>query len=170
MWKRLKDESWQWKIHVVDEDMLHDLEQDLLQRENDEYPIFVAEPCNRTGIDLPGITMIDRRWRCVEIDGLKFEVPCQDWESILAMVRLADRRQFSNGREYYKINGRFHCVVLTPEQRKALIAGMEEQREEAVREGEEDDAVFAELIAQINKDVLRVVSWRAEATKKKGTN
>lgn len=173
MWKRLHDETWSWKGHIVHDDLIDALEQELDSRSVAEglSPVFTRETQTGTGIDLPGMIWTGRSYRSLDVEGLKFTVPSQDWSSILAQLKLAACREFADGTAYYKIHSRFHCIVFSQAQRDAVVAGMEAQLEEAEAEADHDNQRFAEAVRKMNEDKIVVVSARAEAIDgKKGAN
>lgn len=165
-WYVLRDENHKWKPHVVPADLANNLEIDLDVR-TDGYPrpIWVREPVTEHGMDVGGMCMVDRTVRSVQLDGLKFEVPSQDWEAILDYFRRLKVRHFGEGPdlEYVKAHDRFWCTVLTPAQRDELVRGMEAQRDEADREARADNDEFLRRVDEANRGKTRVLSDRAEA-------
>jgi len=174
-WKWLQDETHIWKAHVVSANLIPDLELELLERAETEAkeqgtPIFttLSVKDNVVGLDLPGMIMKDRSIRTVDIDGLTLEMPSQDWESLLAEVKLLQKRVFASGLGYYKIHAHFYCLVLTPEQRNIMIKAMEAQLAEAAVEGEADDKRFADGLRKLNEELAekggaQIISARALA-------
>lgn len=169
-WRILADQAWYWKGHFVPAALLADLEADLNQRaaemgphtDGPEKPIFqINTPGPEDGIfiDLPGMVSTKRRIREVVVHGLRVAVPSQDWTTILSEAKLAKERVFASGAKYYKLHARFWALVLTPEQRRDLIAGMEAQLPDAEREGEEDNQALAGAL----KDLPGVKCARADA-------
>ncbi len=188
-WRILYDNNHYWKGHYVSRDLLAELQDELEKRAADKGPLHdhgitvegpdlqvkEVEPDNGFFIDNPGMVRTDRRYREVMLDdGLVFTVPCQDWTSILSVLKLSQERTFPGGQKYHKIHARFWCLVVTPEQRQALIQGMETQLVDAEREGTEDDEAFASGLKRINDKAGRmaVFSPRAEAinARKPGQN
>lgn len=159
-WLRVVDENWVWKPHLVSERVVKLLKQDFLVREK-RAPKLRKSVQETVMVDLPGMIWTGRTYRHVDVDGLKFQVPSQDWASILFELKLLPRRAFANGVAYYKLHQRFFAIVLTAEQHAALVQGMEAQLEAAEVEAEHDNKRFCEAIAEINKDGTKVVSMRA---------
>lgn len=175
-WRILHDKVHYWKGHFVPTEILGKLEEELTARAaaaphqegRPSGPQFeVAEPGPDDGffLDVPGAYMIGRRHREVVLDGFRVVVPSQDWSSILADVKLAPERRFSDGTSYYKLHGLAWCLVLTAPLRELLVAGMEAQLADADREGDEDDKEFARRVNALNSKYGEKVllSKRAEA-------
>lgn len=102
-------------------------------------------------MDLPGMCMIDRPWEDLMIGDFKFSIPSQDFECILSELERVVVRRFSNGQEYFKIHGNYHCLVLTPTQRNSLLQIMHEMLDDVRRRAEEADEEISRRIAWINK-------------------
>jgi hypothetical protein len=190
-WIWLSERSHLWKGHQVCKDLANDVEADLASRMSEiteskdpdvqEYirqvgatPIFTQEPRD-VGWFEPhwGMALQNRATRQADCgDGLKLEVPSQDWFDTLALVKLLKVRALASGRDYYKLHARHWCVVLTPIQRQAMIASMEAQLAEAEVEAERDNQRFLEGIKQINEQAGRevVVSQRAVAIEQAQAN
>lgn len=145
-WYVLRDENHNWKTHVVPADLANNLEIDLDVRTDagNPRPIWVREPVSEHGMDVGGMCMVDRTVRSVQLDGLRFEVPSQDWEAILDYIKRLKVRHFGEGPEleYVKAHDQHWCTVLTPAQRDELFRGMEAQRDEADREAQSDNDRF----------------------------
>lgn len=170
-WIVLKDPTWTWKAHVVPEQLAEGIRRDFSERHPDVVAIagnLQSLPLEggETWWDMPGMIWTGRTYRSVEVDGLKLVVPSQDWASAIFELKLREPRTCPTGEKYVKLHHwAAHCVVLTPEQRDALVRAMEAQLGEAEREAEFDDREFARRIDEINRDGVRVVSARAEAIK-----
>jgi hypothetical protein len=168
-WKALVDASYQWKPHVGLDYLLDGVEQDLQDRDTGHEPNLHKEnlPTHKTAgrneihMDLPGMLMLNRKVREVEVDGLFICMPSQDWTNLLARFKLEKVRRFSDGTEYYKIHDRYYCLVLTVGQRNSLVAQMEAQKADADAEGEEDDRRFVEALDKVEG----VISAKAEKIK-----
>lgn len=176
----MRDESWQWKGHVVPAELVEALKAELNQRADEiKDPVqFVTEdlgPDDEVHFDVPGMCLTERALRIVEgLGGLKLQVPSQDWDSILYEIQLLEQRTFPSGEPYYKLRGWRFCIVFTPEQRAAAIASMEAQKDAAAAEGEADDQRFADGIRKINEEAGHTVVVSAKAVAidnpKKGSN
>lgn len=179
-WRWVKDDSHKWKGHVVADSLEVQLIDDLVQRVNEgEAPDFTTEPIADCFMDLPGMVWMGRTIMTVEVEGLKVEIPAQDWAIILDELKLREERTFagSSATPYYKYHGWRWCLVLTPAQRRAMIQGMEAKLEEAQIVGDSDNRRFQEGINAINDKLGRkgVVVARVEAMNeadkgKKGSN
>ncbi len=164
MWQILRDETFSWKSHVVHEDLVDDLEMELIDRDNSLSPVFVTEPTESDFIDLPGMCMVDRAVRSVQLtSGLTVKVPSQDWASIIADIRFTKLRWFASGKGYYKLHAPWHCLVLSPDDREELIMKMEAQVEEARLEADVDNERFLRGIRAIQARGVGVASARADA-------
>lgn len=191
-WKKLTDKNHVWKTHVAPADLVPFIQHELEERwkrdlesgaaPNElglapEAPEFITEKISSSGMDSGGMCMQTRAIRHIDIDGLEFSVPSQDWTNILSSIRLETSRRFSSGVEYYKIHSLYFCLVLTPAQRDHLVSSMEDQAEAAEVESDEDDAKFAKAINALNESMGRtaVISKKVEAINaaaegKKGLN
>ena len=114
------------------------------------------------GMDLPGICMADRPIESMMIGEFEFSVPSQDFESILAELQRVGVRKFSDGQEYYKIHGHFHCLVLTVNQRDALLVSMSDMLPGVRERADEANEEFSRRMADVNKGKLRAISHRDE--------
>jgi hypothetical protein len=175
--ENLSDSSWVrvfvpgFKVHFCPADMANDLKADLVDRMSDqsvrESDVEVESSLSCL-IDLPGMIMMDRPVEKFAIDDFTLEVPSQDfWYVMGELDRAAPLRTFASGREYHKIHGWMVCVVMTPDQRADLLKRMEKQLPDIQQRAAEADEEFSLRLKQINKDTVRVVSWRDKANQKK---
>jgi hypothetical protein len=158
-WKWLFDETLGWKGHVVPEGLALDLEWDLAQRRDQVTdPIFtLTDHTDEAYFDLPGMMWNGRSDRHLEVDGLKIQIPSQDFFTIYAQLKTLPVRKFKDERPYYKLHGWRYCIILTPAQRQIMITAMAEQADAAEAEAEKDLARFEEAIAQVNAKAGREV-------------
>lgn len=121
-----------------------------------------VEEATEGGMDLPGMCMADRPWENMMIGDFKFSVPSQDFEYFLSELDRVTVRKFSDGQEYFKIHGNYHCLVLTPEQREELLNTMYNMVRDVRKRAEEADEEFTRRIAKINEKSsgAKVVSCR----------
>lgn len=164
-WRWLTDQSWRWKGHVVDADLVHEIEMDLHDRSGarGESPTFLIEDqVDEVCFDLPGMIWTGRSYRTIDVDGMNLKIPSQDFYEILAQVKLLPKRATPSGADYYKLHGWRFCVVFTHFQRLDLIKAMEEQMPAAEAEAEHDNKRFVEQL----EGAPNVVSARAELIKK----
>jgi hypothetical protein len=166
-WKWLSDATYHWKGHVVNDDLVHVIEGDLYDRAKGaghDSTFVIQDQTDEVYFDLPGMCLIERAHRTIDLDGLQLRIPSQDFETVLAQVRLLEERQATVGDEtltYYKLHGWRFCIVLSVAERERLIGEMECQREAAEVEGDADNQRFVKAL-----DGLPVVSARAEAIKR----
>ena len=73
------------------------------------------------------------------IGEFKFSVPTQDFEIFLDKLRHAPLRKFSDGQEYFKIHGFYHCLVLMPDQKDRLLGLMNSMAAEVSRKADRAD-------------------------------
>jgi hypothetical protein len=148
-WKWLTDETWHWKGHVVDDTLADDIQMEMFDRSFDKgySPTFLkVDATDEAYFDLPGMILQNRAERRIDVEGLVICIPSEDWEDVLAQVRLLPERALLAQPEtkYYKLHGWRYAIVLTPAQRTSLIEQMEAQRAEAEVEGEADRRRFVE--------------------------
>ncbi len=165
-WKWLTDETWHWKGHVVDDVLAHDIQMELFDRafEAGHSPTFVmVDQTDYVYFDMPGMCLIERAHRDIDLDGLTIRIPSQDFEDIYAQVKLLPERTLlaNPDLKYYKLHGWRFCIVLLASQRDALIEAMEAQRAAAEVEAAVDNGRFVKGL-----EGLPVVSARAEMLKK----
>lgn len=161
-WIWATDTTGTWKPHIIPLALMSKLARDFETRHPEHQAAFETEPREDVMVDLPGMIWLGRSYRSVDVGGLKFEVPSQDWSTILFDLKMKPLRTFEDGTPYYKLHHRYFCVVFTQAQRDALVAAMEAQENEADAEAEHDNKKFLEAIDGINKDGVRVLSARAE--------
>jgi hypothetical protein len=149
-----------YKTHFCPSELVGDLIADIGARGGNAYEL---QETDTGGADLPGIVAADRHWEDILVDGFKLGFPSQDFEYFMAELGSSPVRKFANGREYHKIHGWLHCIVLTPEQQAFVLKAMVEMLPEVRQRAEEENKRFLEAIDRANKDRLRVVSWREQA-------
>jgi hypothetical protein len=178
MWYRLIDYSFNTKNRIVNEDLADDLEYKLTQKHPDA--VFVQEVIDHeVFFDYPGPCWQNRTIETIQINGLKFQMPAQDYESLLFNYKLAPKKQLNNGTEYYEFsNPSVPCaLVLTSGQRDLVIQTMESCLEEVRIQGEKDDLEFASRIRDLNTSMgykafesSRANAIEAASNGKKGSN
>jgi hypothetical protein len=162
MWYKAVDKSGTWKPHVLSKAMSFALADDLCKRSPDT-DLVDAEAPPHILVDVPGMILMNRAIRSVEVDGLTIKVPATDWMYVMSSLSLLRKRFFADGTEYYKLHQDTYVLVLTPDQRKSLLLAMEAQMKEAVAAGDADNKRFQNAINAINKDKTQIVSARVEA-------
>lgn len=175
--ENLSDSSWVrvmvpgFKLHFCPAEMADDLVTDLIERVADHSVSrsdVQVEGAVGGLIDLPGMIMMDRPIEKFDIDGFTLEIPSQDfWFIVGELERGAPLRTFASGHKYHKIHGWMVCVVMTPEQRTDLLARMEKETPDIQERAAKADEEFSLRLKQINKDTVRIVSWRDKANQKK---
>jgi len=149
-----------YKTHFCPSELVGDLIADIGARGGNAYEVRETD---NGGADLPGIVAADRRWEDILIGGFKLGFPSQDFEYFMEELELSPVRKFASGREYHKVHGWIHCVVLTPEQRAFVLKTMAEMLPAVHQRVEEENRRFLEAIDKANEGKLRVMSWRAQA-------
>jgi len=160
---KLKPGSWAvvlfagYKTHFCPSELAGDLIADIEARGGETVEM---KETKEGRADLPGIVSTNRVWEDIEIGEFKLGFPSLDFEYFMEELGRTPLRKFGSGKEYYKIHGWLHCVVLTPEQRIAVLAKMAEMLPDVRKHAEKEDKEFLEAMEQINKGKLRVVSCR----------
>ncbi len=159
----LKPGSWAcvtfdgFKTHFVPSELAGDLVADIEGRGGRTMEVMETD---HGGADLPGMVSAGRPWEDIQLGGFKLGFPSTDLEHFLGELTRSPVRRFASGREYHKIHGWLHCVVLTPEQRVAAMEAMEAILPEVRRRAEEEDKKLERALERINADKVRVVRPR----------
>jgi len=125
--EKLEPGSWAcvmfdgFKAHFCPEELVADLIADIEGRGG---TVMLVEESKEGGADLPGIILANRKWVDIPLGEFKLCFPAQDFEHFMAELEGSPVRRFSNGREYHKIHGGYHCVVMTPAQRAVTLEVM----------------------------------------------
>lgn len=147
-----------FKGHIVPEHMTSLLVSDLLNREVEEGtgPICIDDlkDIDNAGMDLPGMVSMDRTWETIDVDGLKFEIPSQDFSHFYHRFKTAPLRSFSDGTPYHKVHSWINCIVVSPEQLVHILRKMEEMLPAANWRGEIDDRNIDEAKRALEKKGL----------------
>lgn len=147
----------QCKTHYCPRELVGGLVSDLEARGHSAKEV---EEASKGGIDLPGMAMMDAPWEDIMIGEFKFSVPTLDFEYILQELMKVEVRKFSDGQEYFKIHGNFHCLVLTPDQRNELLDKMCNMLDEVTKRADEASEEFSRRLARMNKGRTRFISHR----------
>jgi hypothetical protein len=164
--KDLPAESWAcimfdgFKAHFCPSSLAGDLIADIGVRGGQTMEVREA---TEGWADLPGIVLANRSWEDVMVGEFKLGFPSQDFAYFMAELEASPVRRFVSGREYHKIHGWLHCIVLTPEQRAAALETMATMLPEARGRAEEENRRFLAKMDLVNEDKLRAVSWREVA-------
>jgi len=146
-----------YKAHFCPSELVGDLIADIESRGGETMEV---KETDKGGADLPGIVAVNRPWEDIAIGGFKLGFPSQDFEHFMGELESSPVRRFASGREYHKIHGWLHCVVLTPEQRGTVLKTMGEMLPVARERAEEANKEFLKVMDRANEGRLRVVSWR----------
>jgi hypothetical protein len=149
-----------FKAHFCPSELVADLIADIEVRGGPATEVTLAV---KGGADLPGIVLANRSWEDIPIGGFKLGFPSQDFEHFMAELERSPVRRFASGREYHKIHGWLHCVVLTPEQRADVLRTMGEMLPEVRERADEENRLFLKAMERVNEGKLRAVSWREAA-------
>ena len=147
-----------WKPHWCPIELLAGLMQDAGAHGK---PQGFFEPAHHGVVDLPGMIMADRTYQDFDLGGFTLSIPTEDIEHYYDKIRYNPLRTFGDGKEYYKIHGWLHCVVLTPSQRKELIGMIEVVLPAARKQSKIEKEEFRRRIAKINSGGTRVMSFKA---------
>jgi hypothetical protein len=118
-------------------------------------------------VDLPGMAMVDRSYHVFSVDGLDLKMPCRDVPILEAMLRGATEELLPGGVPAYGLRGWLVGVLMTEVQRGTLLAQMAEALPAMKVLADAEDREFARRIDAVNVGQVRVISARAEATKRK---
>jgi hypothetical protein len=146
-----------YKAHFCPSNLVGDLVADIEGRGGETIEV---KQVDQGGADLPGIVLAHRSWEDIDLGGFKLGFPTQDFEHFVAELERSSIRKFSSGKEYHKIHGWMHCVILTPEQRTTVLKAMAEMLPDVRKRAEEEDRLFLEAMERVNKDKPRAFSWR----------
>lgn len=84
-------------------------------------------------IDLGGIVGRDSPVMQFSIGSNTYEILAEQALQVLMKLRELHPREFDGGRSYYKLNGRWLAIVMSPEHREALIEQLVSRRSEIER-------------------------------------
>ena len=161
MWYHIWSESA--KNHFVHDSLLEGLKADMEKR---GHKVYKAEPTTRGWFDLPGMIQVGRSYEKFTLDGLEFTVAAENFEYMFNELRTVHERTFVDGKKYYKIHGWLHCPVFTPEQRTTLLNYMEGEMKRVMAVAEIEHQQFVDVINDINKDGINVVTPKAPKSMK----
>lgn len=97
--------------------------------------LYRCKSVEKVWIELPGMVMADEPTVSVPLAGTILETKARDFEYILQLLEELPLRMFGDGTQYFKLHGRYVCVVMTPSQRLRLVVAMRKQLEEATKLG-----------------------------------
>jgi hypothetical protein len=136
-----------WKSHAIPEVLYTAITESLHGRGVLSYN---SKELSELSFDLPGMMMLSREYRKVEVDGLTIEIPCTDWEIIYDTL-LSSKERTDAALPYYKIHGFYRCLCLTPAQRDEMLWKMLKLLPEANAQRELENRVFNEKMAASKK-------------------
>jgi hypothetical protein len=154
------------KLHVSLSKFIDPIKDDLHYQYGGDFSECDIEEVDSILIDYPGMIMMDRTLETIKLDTLKIKIPSTDFGSILFDLKSSPARYFTNDEVYYKLKGYTVCLVLTKDQRDALMKSMEEALPDVRVRAEKDIAEFEKRLSGINKGKEKIVSDRL----KKGRN
>lgn len=106
----------------------------------------IEDDLKEIGLHLGGSTIVDEPWMDVSVGGVVFKFLARDFDLVLYKIENAKPRH-ELGRTTYKVHGDLHCIVLLPQQRKALIRSMRAM----IASGDVDGAYNAFLVERDKK-------------------
>lgn len=86
-------------------------------------------------IDAPGPVFIGRPFEDIVFDGIKIQVPCEDFAFVEEKFLEALPRKFFNGDTYFKIHTWNNCFVFNEAQRNLILEELDIRWERASQEG-----------------------------------
>jgi hypothetical protein len=92
------------------------------------------------GFDCGGMWITGEPEEMFTIDGLAIDVPCAQYDFILADVMRSEERVFANGERYHKLKFWMHATVLAPIHMVSLRVAMRLRKATAKRRASEFDA------------------------------
>jgi len=137
-----------FKTHFCPKALMGGLLADIATRGDSEREV---RGTNKGAIDLPGMCMANRPWEKMMIGDFEFSVPTQDFDIILGKLERAPLRKFADGQEYHKVHGAYHCLVVTPEQRDALLDVMLGMMSDVRKRSDDADEEMGERIKKLNE-------------------
>lgn len=134
---------------VVEASMLADLIRDMT---HEGVPLSYHEAASGVLIDVPRRRYLKDRTRAtLGLGSLVVVVPCQDLEQIEIDLRMAPARRFVTGKPYRRVQGANAALLVTEEQRVALLAQIGEVRSGAAELAEKDARRMQEAIEDHNR-------------------
>ena len=126
------DESpWHWlvfdagddgrtaKSHAVPSALVNVVVSDLLSR---GHRLKSRRPLDSVHMDWGGSVLLTEPVIALHASGLSVEFQVSDTRKMLYETQRAPSRMAGGGKNYYKVHGAFRCLVLTEEDRNALLA------------------------------------------------
>lgn len=136
----------QWVSHAIPEVLYKAVMESLHQRGFHYYETTELVEGDRVVIDLPGMIMMNREFRGVNIDGLTIEIPCTDWEVLYSVLAKSEVRTDA-ALPYYKLHGWHRCICLTPQHRDNMLQAMDKLMVEVNLQREIENRHFNDAFA-----------------------
>jgi len=128
-----------------------------------------TEPTDEAFVDLPGMIMADRTHQELEFDGLMLTFPTTDFKYLLNELKEGLEEILVGGVPCVKLRGWLTGLVITPDQRKRLVAQMEEILPAVVVAARREDEEFNRRLSSAQaKSPVQIMSARQERMKQEG--
>jgi hypothetical protein len=137
-----------WKPHVLPVTMVSDLIEDGIGR---LHGFSSAEPAIGCFLDRPGMVMVDRSYQDLSCDGLTLTIPTQDFDYFYTKLAESPTRWFASKTPYHKVHAWLRCLVVSPEQKNALLALMAARMPEVRVKATEEELEFERRMKQIKR-------------------
>ena len=130
-WVRAESQKGKW--HFCPRELVDGLVLDLEPRGMDD---IVLRPMEQAWLDLPGMVLANRLVRTLEMPDYRLLVADQNVEFFaarLAQHQAQGPRRFHDGREYFKVHGWRHCLVLDGRRLGELVVAFDRALPDAAR-------------------------------------
>jgi len=136
MWSTCRDKSFYFKAHLVDEQLVELLVEDLQQR----HPGFLPKLSrSQSAFFEPGgygMYALKQPKLFFSLGEKELKLDAVKVAELALDLRLAKPRSFSDGTVYYKVHSRYCCLVLTEQDRGVLLTELDAKREEAEQQAD----------------------------------
>lgn len=136
-WQIISSDNW--KPHVVPAVFVDALLSEMRERGSEGE--IVQRPIEKCGIDRGGMCYANRPAEKFTFCGLDFGVPCEHVEHFYRRLLLETPPRAFGERTYYKLHSHWNCILLTPRQRRQLLASLAMRIERAKAKA---DAFYAD--------------------------
>lgn len=147
-----------WKPHWCPAFMLAGLMEDATRR---GQGLGTSEPSPGGIVDQPGMILQNRTYQKFDLGMFVLKIPTEDCEHYREVLEENRVRKFADGREYYKVHGWIHCVVLAPEHRKIILDQMKRDWDKILATAKSERETFRSAIDKINEGGTKVMSFKA---------
>lgn len=149
-----KPEGYGSKPHFIPTEMFDDATEELVKRF--DATIDSVKDVTSATIDLPGMIMADRSYVDFDLGGFTLSIPTTDID--FYYKELQGKVRAVNGKQYYKLHGWIHCIMVTPKQRDAMLQKIEAERNAISDKAKAEDEEFDRRIASINAGGVKVLT------------